>query len=522
MTERVVLVTGSLAEPRVKRMANEIGGETIEPVVANVGVKVAALMTTDIVERRLKLPDGVDRVIMPGRFRGDLERLSDFFGTRFERGPDEIADLPEYLGQARQKVDLSQHNMTIFAEIVDATAMSVDQIIERSRKLRTEGADVIDLGCLPDSPFPHLEETIAALHADGARVSVDSFNSEELSRATRAGADFLLSLSEKNISIVDEGPAAPVLVSAGAADMASLDRVIDIMIAKGRPYYADPILDPIHYGFAASVARYYDLRTRRPDIPILMGIGNLTELTDADTTGINALLMGICSELNITAVLAVQVSPHCRTAIKEFDYARREYYAAKQANALPQGFGGGLMALRDRKGFASTPEEIEFLASQIRDQNYRIEVAEDGIHIYNRNGHAVGQDPFELFPHIDTRADAGHAFYLGVETARAEIAHKLGKRYAQDEPLEFGIVAGTKGSADDAHAMKFKEAGSTFGKKDEKSSAGDAPEPKAEPETAAPADTAGAADTGARDAGQVAADADTKAAAATRAAGDGE
>lgn len=464
MAKRIVLVTGSLAEPRVKRVAEELNDPDLEPVVANIGVKVAALMTTEIVERRLKLPEHADRVIMPGRFRGDLERLSDHFGTRFERGPEEIADLPEYLGHAARKIDLSEQDVKIFGEIVDATLMTPEQIVERSRKYRADGADVIDLGCLPDSPFPHLEASIAALHADGAKVSVDSFNPEELSRATRAGADYLFSLSEKTISIVDEGPAAPILISAGAADMDSLDRVIDIMIAKGRPFYADPILDPIHYGFTASVARYYDLRKRRPDIPILMGIGNVTELTDADTTGINAILMGMCSELHITAVLAVQVSPHCRTAIKEFDRARREYFAARKANALPQGFGSGLMALRDRKGFASTPEEIRSLASEIRDQNYRIEVAEDGVHIYNRDGHHVSDDPFQLYPHLDTRADPGHAFYLGVETARAEIAYRLGKRYAQDEPLEFGVVAETKGSADDAHLMKFKEAGSTLKK----------------------------------------------------------
>lgn len=465
MAERIVLVTGSLAEPRVKRVAEEVSGDAIDPVVASVGVKVAALMTTEIVERRLKLPEHADRVIMPGRFRGDLERLSDHFGTRFERGPDEIADLPEYLGQgSRKAVDLSQYNMTIFAEIVDATGLSVDAIVERARKLRADGADVIDLGCLPDSPFPHLEDAIRALQADGAKVSVDSFNAEELSRGTRAGANYLLSLSEKTIAIADEGPAIPVLVSAGAADAASLDRAIDIMIAKGKPYFADPILDPIHYGFADSVVRYVDLRRRRPDVPILMGIGNLTELTDADTTGINAILMGLCSELHITAVLAVQVSPHCRTAVKEFDRARREYFAAKQANALPQGFGEGLMALRDRKGFSSSPQEIRDLAGQIRDQNYRIEVAEDGVHIYNRDGHHVSDDPFELYKHIDTRSDAGHAFYLGVETARAEIAYRLGKRYAQDEPLEFGVVAETKGSADDAHLLKFKDAGSTLKK----------------------------------------------------------
>lgn len=462
MAERVVLVTGSLAEARVKRAADEITGDEIDPTVINVGVKVAALMTTEIVERRLKLPDNADRVVMPGRFRGDLERLSDFFGTRFERGPDEIADLPQYLGKPKAKLDLSQQNCMIFAEIVDATLMTPGAIVERSRRLRADGADVIDLGCLPDSPFPHLEEAIRALQADGAKVSVDSFNSEELLRATKAGANYLLSLSEKNIDIADQGPAIPIIISAGTTDMASLDRAIDIMIAKGKPYYADPILDPIHYGFAASIARYVDLRNRRPDVPILMGIGNLTELTDADTTGINAVLMGLCSELDITAVLAVQVSPHCRTAVREFDRARREYYAAKQAGALPQGFGEGLMALRDRKGFATTPEDIAALASEIKDKNYRIEVAEDGIHIYNRDGHHVSDDPFKLFPHLDTRADAGHAFYLGVETARAEIAYRLGKRYAQDEPLEFGIVGATRGSADDAHLIKFKEAGSTL------------------------------------------------------------
>ena len=43
-----------------------------------------------------------------------------------------------------------------------------------------------------------------------------------------------------------------------------------------------------------------------------MGTGNLTELTDADTTGITAMLLGIASELHIKNVLVVQVSPHTR------------------------------------------------------------------------------------------------------------------------------------------------------------------------------------------------------------------
>lgn len=460
--EKIALVTGSLAEPRLSRIAGEIADPALDPVVVNVGVKVAALMTAEIVERRLKLPEGTDRVLMPGRFRGDLERLERFFGVPFSRGPDEMADLPDYFGQQRRAIDLSKHDVTIFAEIVDATVLDVEGILARARHLRGEGADVIDLGCLPDTPFPHLEEAIAALQAEGLKVSVDSFDLAELSRATRAGANFLLSLNETNLAIAQEGPAVPVLVPAKQGDLASLCRAVDACLASGQPFYADPILDPIHYGFTASVVRYAELRRLYPDIPILMGIGNVTELTDADTTGINAILMGMISELHLTAVLAVQVSPHCRTAVREFDRARREFYAARQAGALPQGFGGGLMALRDRKPNAASPEDIARLASEVRDRNFRIDVTQDGIHIYNRDGHHIATEPFALFPHLKVEEDGAHAFYLGVETARAEIAYKLGKRYAQDEGLKWGVAGEIAGSPEEAHRLTFKQAGTTL------------------------------------------------------------
>lgn len=465
MAERVVLITGSLAEPRVRQIAQALADERVEPVVVNIGVKVAALMTAEIVERRLTVPEGAARVVMPGRFRGDLERLAARFGLPFERGPDEAADLPDYFGRARRSTDLSRHDVTIFAEIVDATRLSVDAILARARSLAADGADVIDLGALPDEPFPHLEEAIAALKGAGLKVSVDSFDPTELARATRAGADFLLSLNEDTLAIAQEGPAVPVLVPARPGDLSSLIRAIDACEAKGQAYLADPILDPIHFGFTASLVRYADLRQQKPDCPILMGIGNVTELTDADTTGINAILMGIISELRIGAVLAVQVSPHCRTAVREFDRARREFFAAREANALPQGFGGGLMALRDRKPIAASSTELERIAGAVKDRNYRIAVSEQGIHVFNRDGHHVGQEPFALYPHLDVKDDPAHAFYLGVETARAEIALLLGKRYAQDEPLKWGVAGETAASAEEAHRLTFKAAGSTLAKK---------------------------------------------------------
>lgn len=463
--ETVALVTGSLAEDRLSRLAEQLRSDTLQPRVVNVGVKVAALMTAEIIERRLKLPPDTDRAVLPGRFRGDLDRLVRHFGVPFERGPEELADLPAYFGRGGVEPDLSRHACAIFAEIVDATAMSVEEIVAKARLLRADGADVIDLGCLPDTAFPHLEDAIAALAADGARVSVDSADPDELARANRAGAHHLLSLSEATLGIVDEGDAVPVLVPAAPGDMASLLRAMDAMEAKGRAYLADPILDPIHFGFTASVVRYAELRRLRPDAPILMGIGNVTELTDADTTGINALLMGMISELRIEAVLAVQVSPHCRTAVREFDRARREFFAARDAGSLPQGFGGGLMALRDRRPVTSTAADVAALAAEIRDRNYRIEVTEKGVHVFNRDGHRIAVDPFDHFPHLAVEGDAGHAFYLGVETARAEIAFRLGKRYAQDEALKFGVVGETAESLEEAHKMSFKNEGSTLADK---------------------------------------------------------
>ena len=77
----------------------------------------------------------------------------------------------------------------------------------------------------------------------------------------------------------------------------------------------------------------------------------------------------------------------------------------------------------------------------MRDKNFRIEIAEDGIHAYNRDGHHVAQDAFELFPKLGVEQDGAHAFYLGAELARAEIAFRLAKRYAQDEPLDWGVAA---------------------------------------------------------------------------------
>jgi dihydropteroate synthase-like protein len=233
---------------------------------------------------------------------------------------------------------------------------------------------------------------------------------------------------------------------------------MDALDKEGRKYLVDPVLDPINFGFMRSLQRYAELRRERPEAEILMGTGNLTELTDADTTGITAVLLGIASELHIRHVLVVQVSPHTRRTVEEHDLARRIMFASRAEQDLPKDYADGLLALHSRRPFPQTPEEITQAAREVRDGNFRIEIAEDGIHIYNRDGHHLARDAFDLFPKLGVEKDGAHAFYLGAELARAEIAWRLAKRYAQDEPLDWGVAA----DAPAEDKTRLKEAGHTL------------------------------------------------------------
>ena len=458
MSERVLFLTGRLAESRLEKVLQGMAPTPFDWSIFNVGVKVAALMTEPILMRRLPRPLDADRVVVPGRCRADLARLAHEFGRPFQRGPDELKDLPAFLGKAGAALDLSRHAVRIFAEIVDASQLSIDMIIARAELLREEGADVVDLGCLPDTPFPHLEDSVRELKARGLAVSVDSAEPDELRRGGAAGADYLLSLTESNLVIAEETGARPVLIPAQHGDLASLYRAAEEAQKRGLRAILDPVIDPIHFGFAESLSRYREVRARLPDAEMLMGTGNLTELTDADSVGVTALLLGICSELSIANVLTVHVSPHTRRTIQEHDAARRIMYAASADHSLPRGYGRALLQVHDQKPFPYTSGEIAEISAQVKDDNYRIEAAEDGIHVYNRAGHFVAGDAFALFDKLGVETDGPHAFYLGAELTKAEIAFQLGKRYAQDEPLDWGCASDRR----DEDRTRLSEAGHTL------------------------------------------------------------
>ncbi|WP_028999674.1 DUF6513 domain-containing protein [Azohydromonas australica] len=447
--EHIVFLTGHLAQPALQRvLAGMDAPFTWE--VRDIGLQVAGLMTADMVRRRVgaplvssvegEAPRPADRLLLPGRCRGDVQALEAHFGIPVQRGPEELKDLPAFFNRQAKPADLSRYRVDIFAEIVDAPRLDVAGIVERARAYVADGADVIDLGGLPATPFPHLEDSVKALKAEGFKVSVDSLDTAELLRGGRAGADYLLSLNLDTLWVADEVASTPVLIPRTPQDEESLAQAIETLRGRGRAFLADSILDPLPFGFTRSICRYQRLRDRFPDVDILVGVGNVTELTEADTAGMNALLLGMCEELQARAILTTQVSTHARRAVREADVARRLMHAAHENRSLAKGFTDELLTVHAKRPFPDTAEEIRQTAAGVRDPNFRVQVAEDGIHVYNRDGHRLAREAFELWPQLKLENDAAHAFYMGVELARAEVAWQLGKRYVQDQPLSWGCA----------------------------------------------------------------------------------
>ena len=443
---RILFVTGKLAEPSLRRVLAELAPRAgFEAEVAVMPITVAALLTTDWIARHLHLPEAVQRVILPGYTRGELERIRVPEGVTVERGPKDVRDLPDHFGKPRgQPAGYGTFDIEILAEINHAARLTMEEILSLAKKYRADGADIIDLGCDPGDTWAGAGDAVRRLKEAGFRVSIDSFNEQEVEAGIAAGAELVLSINSTNVDASLRWPEVEVVAIPDVpSDLNSLERTIDTLQNAGRPFRIDPIIEPIGFGFAASLGRYLEARKRWPDVEIMMGVGNLTELTDVDSAGINVLLAGFCQELGIRSVLTTEVINWCRSAVKEFDLARKLVHHAIRERTLPKHVERDLVILRDPKRYELGEEGLRELAAKVTDRNYRLFVERGEIHVINGSVYLHGKDPFELFEQMranDPKLDAGHSFYLGYEMAKAVTALTLGKSYTQDQSLHWGFL----------------------------------------------------------------------------------
>lgn len=443
---RVLFVTSRLAESQVRRVTADVAAELgFTAEVRVLGITVAALMHVDWVRRKLTIDRGeFDLVMLPGWCQGPVETLTEFYGLPVIAGPRDILELPEFLGRPpAAPPDLSRYDIEIIAEINHAPRLPRTELLGLAARYRADGADVIDVGCIPGEPWPQAGEAVRALRDAGCRVSIDSFDRGEVEAAVEAGAELVLSCNASNRDWAAHLPAELVVIPDDPARPESLETTIARLESAGARYRLDPIIEPVGFGFAASLARYYDARRQHPDAPMLLGIGNITEMSQVDSAGVNFLLAAICQELSIFSLLTTEVANWCRSAIRELDLARRLVRHAVAQRALVKRLPLSLLLLRDRKVSEPGPLALEQLARQVTDPNVRVFVDGGRLHLINRDGHFHGEDSFELFDRLLAQGeslDATHAFYLGYELAKATTALTLGKQYTQDQPLDWGLL----------------------------------------------------------------------------------
>jgi dihydropteroate synthase len=437
----VLFVTGKLAEPALRGTLASMQAP-FETEIAMLPITVAALMTTDWIAKHLTVPTGTDLVLIPGLCEGATSSIADHFDVRVEKGPRDLREIPEYFGQAAAREEYGAWDIEIIAEINNAPRLSRDAITREALRFRDSGADYIDIGCTPGLAFPELGSVVADLVAAGMRVSIDTFNAGEIRTAVDAGATLVLSINGGNLDVARELAGRGVRVVAlpdFGAPLESITPTLELLSRLEIPFLIDPIIEPIGFGFTASIERYAEARRRWPNAEMMMGVGNITELTAADSTGVNALLIAICQELGIRAVLTTEVIPWAHGSVREIDIARRLMYHAVTKKVVPKRVDDRLVTVKDPKILEYGEAELRELQSRITDPNFRIFTDRDTITVLNRDLFVRGTDIQEIFTQLGVD-EATHAFYLGKELAKAKLAITLGKTYRQEGSLSWGYL----------------------------------------------------------------------------------
>ena len=442
--EKIHFVTGRLAEHSLRQVLARLEPRVgFEATVQVLHITVAALMTTEWIARRLAVPAGTTRIIIPGGCHGSLDAFNDVTTIPVQRGPEDLRRLDEFFGQqSRDLSDYGTFDIEIIAEINHAPRLPLAAILDESRRLRAAGADRIDLGCDPGSEWAGVADAVRMLVAEGFAVSIDSFQPREIAAAVRAGASLVLSVNSSNAAAAADWGCEVVVVPDVPATLEGFDATIERLEKDGVKMRIDPVLEPIGFGFAASLGRYLDVRRRFPAAEMMMGVGNLTELTDVDSAGVNTLLIGFCQEVGIRSVLTTQVIHWARDSVRECALARALAHHAVTNRTLPKHVEPRLVTLRSGKPQQHGQEVLDSLAEAIRDPNFRIFAERGAIHLVGAGLHLESRDPFALFKQLEaagrTDVDPSHAFYLGYEMAKAVTAITLDKDYRQDQALDWG------------------------------------------------------------------------------------
>jgi len=516
---KVLIVTGTLAEDSVKRYAQK---SSVETHVLKLPVQVAALLKLPNITKELQKIDlkHFDAILVPGLIPGDTNIVMDSVGIKTFKGPRYAADLPTVLDslekiefstvtpacellreelqrKALQQLELVENNkerllknpgnlliknlafgkdfpMRVMAEIVDAPLMTDEQLQQLAKRYVKSGAHIIDIGMIAGDPRPEQAQRAveAVKEVVNVPISIDTLDPVESRAAVSVGADLILSLDAGNVDEVASFAsdvavvAIPTNQREGLFPKTVAERVtfMEQIIKKARKLginniLADLIVEPMNV--LRSFVAFEEFAKRNPDVPLFVGATNFTELIDADSVGVNALLAKLSSEVNASILLATEKSSKAKGTVKELVTASKMMFLAKNRGSVPKDLGLDLLVLKDKRlrqePYSTEMEEdakvvfvTENVEPEVMDKKGIFKIAVDHIDgnlvaLYLKDDQSekpaliikgkTAENVFSKIEELKLISRFDHAAYLGRELAKAEIALKNEKEYIQDRPL---------------------------------------------------------------------------------------
>ena len=495
---RVLLATGKEAAGMVTEAIRSV--TSVKCDVLTQDISIAAFSTPKSLKRALEKiyrSEKSDLILVSGLCKSDFSGLEKEIGTPIRLGPRHAYDLGDILPFA-EKIQLSPQipadeliaikrreyakthldalecninpefaikgvkigggaRLKVCAEIVDATQLSADTIERKMVYFLENGADIIDLGvhigAKPDEVKRAVKAALAV--ADDVPLSVDTLDEELILTGIETGVDMVLSLTNENIPKVSDAIAKNDIAAVVIPDSSQESLFANLKMAKEhgiKHLIADPVLNAIGYGIANSIYNYYLFRAEDKGTPLFFGVGNVTELMDADSTGVNATLAGIASDLNADILFTPEYSDKARGSVRELRVASEMMMLAKARKSAPKDIGLDLLVLKEkrRKQIMRFHDELNIPAMMTEGWKldpkgcFRIGICavENRTMIYAEHiptrKRIIGNSAKEV---MDTILRLGlislveHAAYLSMELTKAELALRLDRNYGQDEEL---------------------------------------------------------------------------------------
>ena len=357
--------------------------------------------------------------------------------------------------------------MRILAEIANAPLLNKEELIKRAKYFAECGAQMIDIGMIAGetraNEIPEMVKTLKE-NLKGIPISIDTLNPDEIKAAVESGVDMVLSLDlgncEEVLPLMEKKNIPAVILptdfSKNWTPKTIEERInaLEELMEKcsGINVIADLILDPINsQSIVESITACHEFKQHN-NVPLFFGVGNVTELLDTDSVGVNALLSGIAMELGAGILFTPEESGKTIGSVHELAVSSKMMFLAKNRGSIPKDLGINLIILKDKRRGESIDEKIDVPVLE-GSENYKfVQDPQGSFKIIVKKGFIEAVHYIKMKPDLIIKGETAksvydeiiknglvsrleHATYLGAELQKAEIAAILNKNYIQDFPL---------------------------------------------------------------------------------------